>query len=971
MLLTSSSLPPTLPTQLDLPSIRAALQRSTAEGRVGEPGREEEGGEGGGRCCPAPQPPAPTSPLSSTSLCRPPPPLPARAAAILPCTSPLLSSKRDKSTLVLSLTKRLRSMKQLLQTQPRQHAPHTVSPDCSQATVSPPPAAREEEDGVDNVDDDAEADKENAAGPTAPAAAPPASQRRLPAKGMKGADQRPIDEQGRQATPRRVGRDEAAAAPVAFPPCPASCPSCAMHAASLARLEEELSCASSLLLAERESARLEVERLQRRYAAVIQEKDEQLDDMRRLIEQQLCQLQQPPQRRANTRKQPQPPLLDALYGREGEAASAAQQAEPTPPSSPVALGCGFGVPPSSPPAPPTASCASPVGLVPAYPTLTPSSSPLLSPAQLSARLNDTEELITFHAAHTQSSSSSSSSSAHSSHTTAVIHSRAVQTPLPPTPPASACRSPPPSLPLPLPPRSPYPHSFSPGRPPSARRQLRALQSTPPAATGSPRPFSSSAASPMVVAWQAYLERKGLQRERELQAIPITSPSTPDSKRRKILTATQPHSTPQRSAPQHQQTPLHTPKAGSTLTASTTPTAQPSLLSHSSLSAPPSAVALTSSSASDAVNLPIAPTQLRFDDDGDASRSPTTANDAVAQAAAEAAAAALARLPPASLVVASAQHRRAETAGGRLELRGGCLVEDEGGVRLRRASSGLLLDHAAASGAAVSVAVAAGVSGLSVSAVSGADGRRLSAELRRLRAALDLKVEWAVRVKALNGVEELSREEAGLLCRWPDWARELEQLRVSMAEQLTDLRSSIVREACRTLIALCEANRVAFDREVDFYFPLLYRGLYVTIRVIRDSCSDCLQAIVQRMQSSRTLLALMQGCNDPHAVVRAQCGTFITSCLTAQAAAAAAGGSSAASSSGSSASPAASSAEVEAAVSELSGLIARHLQDSDHSTRAAFRQLHRAFNSTHPHHAQTSAHARSHSVAPRRMSLCSS
>ena len=926
-----SSVPSALPASLDLLGIRAALQRSS-EG-------EEGGGGGGGGQPPSPFPAFPASSRASASFDCPPSAVCVAGSLLpLPCLSPVVSGRRDKSTLVLSLTKRLRSMKQLLQAQqggqratapsPLQGEAHTPSADRASAATTqhtqPQPQTQsrtataddrqgreeeeeEEEEGGD--DDGEEADKENAqrfsssssasGAPSAqhPALLPlhPTAAAALPSAlhqvdgGEKQKDLEPVKQL--KARKQRVGvQGGAPASPVSVCAAP-PCSGCARLEQSVARLTAELASASTSLAAERERVATEVERLQRRYAAVIQEKEEEVEDMRQLIEQQLRHAQpqtQPIQRR------------EAAVAVEVEEVGGAVAAESFPSLSSAVSPTSSALP----------ICASPSAVVPAYPTLTPSSSPLLSPAQLAPRLNDTEELITYHAA--QQPPTAAHRTPHSG--------------LPSTPSAFARRSPPPSHPLPLPPRSPYP-SQSPHRAPSACRRALLSPPTPPAAAAVGLPCSST--SPIGVAWQSYLERKGLQRERELQAIPITSPSTPDSKRRKIRDPTP-------TLPTHRTTPQQ-PLQSSTAK-------QPLPLIHA-VAAHSSASASPSPKAPD-LRRPIAPAQLHFDDDGDAAASGSSATNGEVSTPCTAAP----PLYPAPAAAVSALHRRAETAGGRLELR--CAAVADGEAQLRRASSG----RVEADGAAVGVSAA-------LAPVSVADGRRLSSELRRLRLQLDVKVEWTLRVKALNGVEELSREEAGIIGRWGEWGRELELLRGVMAEQLTDLRSSIVREACRTLIALCEANRTAFDREVDTYLPLLYRGLYVTIRVIRDSCTECMQAIVQRMRSSRTLSALMQGCADPHCIVRERCGSCIQHCIApATALTVDAGGAL----SGCSA-PAASPAEVEAAAAELSCVIASRLQDSDHNTRAAFRQLYRAFTHSHPHHATSSAshpmHPSLHSTLP--------
>ena len=699
-----SSPPSSYPAALDLVGIRAALLQPSA-GAV----------------------PSTAPPSSPSALTSPPPPA---------------LSKRDKSTLVLSLTKRLRSMKQLLQQQQQTAGARPPGDESAAAQCS---------DDAEAATEDGECNKENEADPK--------ERRPQPTAALKAAPQT-------QSAARAILT---------------ACSACAVHAAAATRSAAEAAALNAALTAERARAESDAERTARRYDAVIQEKDEQIADMRALMDGLTAQ-------------------LSALE----------HPAAPTPVPS-QAQG----------PSEEDAQCSTAASLsaVPAYPTLTPSSSPLLSAAALQQRLNDTEELITFDGRTPQRSLAAATAS--------------------------------------LPPRSPYPAPAQ----STARRPLL--------------PAQSSAAATVAGAWHSYLERSGMQRERELQALPITSPSTPDSKRRK-LAQEQPHS------------------AG---TPSSLRRAQPphiAVVGPSTPRTPASAVAA-------AISDVIVPVQLRFDDDH-----PQRASAA----------------PPASAATAgeapAVGHRRAETTT-RLELqRAGAAAAavDEGRHRRASARAGRSDDEAAE-----------------------CDGRRVSGELRKQRALLELKNDWTVRVKAMNAIEEVSRENA--FARWSDWPRELELLRPLLSEQLSDLRSSIVREACRLLVALCDCAPSAFERELDTYLPLLYKGLYVTIKIIRDSCHDCLAAIVQRLRSARTVHHLMAvGCADPHAIVREKCGGYLQavleSCTAVQSMAA----------------PAASLAELEASSAELAALIARHMQDSDHGTRAAFRALFRAFSAAFAHRANT-------------------
>ena len=614
-----------------------------------------------------------------------------------------------------------------------------------------------------------------------------------------------------------------------------------------ASLESERAAAAALAGSVRDRSSAELDRQARRYEAIIQEKDDEIGQLRSLIqsmnETMLNNTQQLIDAQVELHASHAPRYSD-------EANEQQQQDEQR-----------------------TDGRGDDETELSDYPTLTPGSSPLLSPNKLAVLLDDTQDIITFDCSKQQQS--------------------AHKPPLPPVSPVrSAC----------------------------SRRTAALLPSFAVGSIGSPLksagPVAVAAAADanqLSAAWQRYLHVNHVERERQLAQLPLTSPSTPDSKRRKLASAS-----PQAAA-----------SAGSKQ--SHTRPASP----HSK---PPSAAVGLSNS-------------------GSHSRSHTALsghlNGAVKQ---------LVFAPPheQQQSVAAAAHRRSESSTV-LEMRPTTATPAHSDTALRTQSrfpaSAVEQAKGAASGAAAAAAAdgeeadsvssqtvarlsadsaaAAATAGESAedeesaaTVLSASDARRLSAELRRHRALLDVKNEWSVRMKAMSGIELLSRETG--IGRWSEWSRELEALRPLLCDQLTDLRSAVVREACRLLVALASAGRGQFEREVDVYYPLLFKGLFVTIRVIRDSCDECLQALTQRTASVRCLPALLLGCCDPHAVVRDKCASYINTLIAAAAAASAA-----------------DLAQLEPQAADIGASIGRLVQDSDHSTRAAARQLYRTFNKHFP------------------------
>jgi len=174
-------------------------------------------------------------------------------------------------------------------------------------------------------------------------------------------------------------------------------------------------------------------------------------------------------------------------------------------------------------------------------------------------------------------------------------------------------------------------------------------------------------------------------------------------------------------------------------------------------------------------------------------------------------------------------------------------------------------------------------------LSPAKQRRLQSELKSCRLQLnDATIAWEVRSKAMNRIEALLRERGrNGLASWTTssasgsgnghggsgsgWANELHQLQRPLSIQLADLRSSIIREVCRLLIALSEAAPREFEEQLAFYVPLLWKLLYVTVKAIASRAEETLKEIVEKTATHKCIPLFLSGLSDPHAVVREKCG----------------------------------------------------------------------------------------------------
>src|SRR5688572_8331696 len=74
----------------------------------------------------------------------------------------------------------------------------------------------------------------------------------------------------------------------------------------------------------------------------------------------------------------------------------------------------------------------------------------------------------------------------------------------------------------------------------------------------------------------------------------------------------------------------------------------------------------------------------------------------------------------------------------------------------------------------------------------------------------------------------------------------------MEHQLQDLRSSVIREACRTLLTMAHVSGALFHEHMAFYLPILFSRLYVTIKIISQSSHDCIRALLERSHTVKSL-----------------------------------------------------------------------------------------------------------------------
>jgi len=178
---------------------------------------------------------------------------------------------------------------------------------------------------------------------------------------------------------------------------------------------------------------------------------------------------------------------------------------------------------------------------------------------------------------------------------------------------------------------------------------------------------------------------------------------------------------------------------------------------------------------------------------------------------------------------------------------------------------------------------------------------------------------------------LTNKEA--LLASPTFKEEMEAIKDCLAQQLSDLRSSIFREVCRMLVALAGGLGYAFEDCMPFFLPILFTRLYVTIKIISSSSDECIRTLLQCTRTPKSLAVLFRGATtDSHAIVRSRCAEYLSQYLNQT-----------------------QKEEVDTLADTLSNYteaVNKCIADSDKDVRSAARMLFAAFEVKWPQQART-------------------
>ncbi|XP_021907185.1 CLIP-associated protein [Carica papaya] len=147
-------------------------------------------------------------------------------------------------------------------------------------------------------------------------------------------------------------------------------------------------------------------------------------------------------------------------------------------------------------------------------------------------------------------------------------------------------------------------------------------------------------------------------------------------------------------------------------------------------------------------------------------------------------------------------------------------------------------------------------------------KELVREIEKIASTLVPEKDWPIRIAAMQRVEGLV---SGGAADYPSFRGLLKQLVGPLSTQLSDRRSSIVKQACHLLSFLSKELLGDFEACAEMFIPVLFKLVVITVLVIAESADNCIKTMLRNCKVSRVLPRIADCAkNDRSAVLRARC-----------------------------------------------------------------------------------------------------
>ncbi|CAA2934086.1 CLIP-associated isoform X1 [Olea europaea subsp. europaea] len=147
-------------------------------------------------------------------------------------------------------------------------------------------------------------------------------------------------------------------------------------------------------------------------------------------------------------------------------------------------------------------------------------------------------------------------------------------------------------------------------------------------------------------------------------------------------------------------------------------------------------------------------------------------------------------------------------------------------------------------------------------------KELIREFEKIASTLVPDKDWSIRIAAMQRVEGLV---SGGAVDYPCFRGLLKQLVGPLSTQLSDRRSSVVKQACHLLCFLSKELLGDFESCAEMFIPVLFKLVVITVLVIAESADNCIKTMLRNCKVSRALPRIVDSAkNDRGAVLRARC-----------------------------------------------------------------------------------------------------
>ncbi|KAL5990267.1 hypothetical protein ACLOJK_011164 [Asimina triloba] len=147
-------------------------------------------------------------------------------------------------------------------------------------------------------------------------------------------------------------------------------------------------------------------------------------------------------------------------------------------------------------------------------------------------------------------------------------------------------------------------------------------------------------------------------------------------------------------------------------------------------------------------------------------------------------------------------------------------------------------------------------------------KELIREIEKIASTLVPEKDWSLRIAAMQRVEGLV---FGGALDYPSFTSLLKQLVAPLSTQLSDRRSSIVKQACHLLSLLSKELLGDFEACAEMFIPVLFKLVVITVLVIAESADNCIKTMLRNCKVARVLPRIADCAkNDRSAVLRARC-----------------------------------------------------------------------------------------------------